>query len=86
MPVYWVLPERLRMLSVQAECLLRPSGPLLIRGFGVRVPGGAPVLSWGFLGSSFILLARRGTTQSAALMHTTHTVHRWRTRTVIPVV
>jgi len=42
MPVYWVLPERLRVLSVQAERPLRPSGPLLICGFGVRVPGGAP--------------------------------------------
>jgi hypothetical protein len=48
MPVYRVLPERLGVLSVQAECPLRPSGPLLIRGFGVRVPGGAPVLTWGF--------------------------------------
>ena len=33
------------MLSVQAERPLRPSGPLLIRGFGVRAPGGAPVKS-----------------------------------------
>ena len=42
MSVYCMLPERLRVLSVQAERSLRPSGPLLIRGFGVRVPGGAP--------------------------------------------
>jgi hypothetical protein len=48
--VYWVLPERLRVLSAQAERSLRPSRPLLIRGFGVRVPGGAPVLTWGFSG------------------------------------
>ena len=45
MSVYCMLPERLRVLSVQAERSLRPSGPLLIRGFGVRVPGGAPVLT-----------------------------------------
>jgi hypothetical protein len=32
------IPERL----VQAERAVRPSSPLLIRGFGVRVPGGAP--------------------------------------------
>jgi hypothetical protein len=25
-----------------------PGGPLLIRGFGVQVPGGAPVLSWAY--------------------------------------
>jgi hypothetical protein len=43
MPVQWVRPERLRVLSVQAERPRRPSGPLLIRGFGVRVPGGAPL-------------------------------------------
>jgi hypothetical protein len=42
MPVYWVLPECLRLLSVQAGRLLPSSGPLLIRGSGVRVPGGAP--------------------------------------------
>ena len=32
---------------VQAERSLRRSGPLLIRGFGVRVPGGAPALNCG---------------------------------------
>ena len=51
MPVYCVLPERLLVLSVQAERPLWPSGPLLIRGFGVRVPGGAPVLTWRFFAS-----------------------------------
>ena len=55
MPVDWVLPERLRVLSVQAERPLRRSGPLLIRGFGVRVPGGAPVLTCGFSRSKVIL-------------------------------
>ena len=34
MPVYWVLPGRLRVLSLQAERPLTPSIPLLIRGFG----------------------------------------------------
>ncbi len=36
------IPETL----VQVERAVRPSSPLLIRGLGVRVPGGAPVLSW----------------------------------------
>jgi hypothetical protein len=31
---------------------------LLIRGFGVRVPGGAPVLTWGFFASSSFLYVR----------------------------
>ena len=35
------IPETL----VQVERTVRPSSPLLIRGFGVRVPGGAPVLN-----------------------------------------
>jgi hypothetical protein len=31
---------------------LRPDAKqLLIRGFGVQVPGGAPVLTWGFVSS-----------------------------------
>src|SRR5437762_85663 len=34
----------------------RPSVALLIRGFGVRVPGGAPVLTWSF----YRLLCRGG--------------------------
>src|SRR6516225_6243705 len=46
MPVYRVLPERLRVLSLQAERPLTPSIPLLIRGFGVRVPGGAPAKTY----------------------------------------
>src|SRR5204863_7791581 len=45
-PVRCVLSVRQRVASVQLECLERPSSPLLIRGFGVRVPGGAPVLAW----------------------------------------
>jgi hypothetical protein len=36
------IPETL----VQVERAVRPSSPLLIRGFGVRVPGGAPVVTW----------------------------------------
>ena len=53
-----VLPERLRVPSVQAERPLRPSRPLLIRGFGVRVPGGAPVLNWGFIAPGLFLCVR----------------------------
>ena len=43
--------------SVQAERSERRSFPLLIRGFGVQVPGGAPVLNWCFC-VHFNLLAR----------------------------
>jgi hypothetical protein len=32
------------------------SQPLLIRGFGVRVPGGAPVLNWNFITPGLLLL------------------------------
>ena len=39
-----VLSEHKSAESVQAERSARRSGPLLIRGFGVQVPGGAPVL------------------------------------------
>src|SRR5690349_10095724 len=36
--------------SMFAPCLLGcPGTPLLIRGFGVRVPGGAPVLTWSYV-------------------------------------
>jgi hypothetical protein len=31
---------------VQVARSERPAGPLLIRGFGVQVPGGAPVVTW----------------------------------------
>jgi hypothetical protein len=31
---------------------------LLIRGFGVQVPGGAPVMTWGFLNHRSFLCAR----------------------------
>jgi hypothetical protein len=34
--------------SSQAEKANEQSSGLLIRGFGVQVPGGAPVLTWGF--------------------------------------
>src|SRR5262249_46597785 len=40
--VHSVLSGRTRDQSVQAVRPGLPSGPLLIRGFGVRVPGGAP--------------------------------------------
>ena len=35
-------------LGTVAEIKIEPSSGLLIRGFGVQVPGGAPVLTWGF--------------------------------------
>jgi hypothetical protein len=44
--VQCVLSGHWRVLSAQVERPERPSSPLLIRGFGVRVPGGAPVLTW----------------------------------------
>jgi hypothetical protein len=34
------------------------SSGLLIRGFGVRVPGGAPVLTWGFTAPGCFLCVR----------------------------
>ena len=40
-----VLSGHTSAASVQAERSVRRSGPLLIRGFGVQVPGGAPVLT-----------------------------------------
>ena len=40
-----VLSVHTAAASVQVECSERRSGPLLIRGFGVQVPGGAPVLT-----------------------------------------
>ena len=47
-PVQCVLSVHIRGLSVQLARSGRFSGLLLIRGFGVQVPGGAPVLTWGF--------------------------------------
>jgi hypothetical protein len=44
--VQYVLSGHWRVVSAQVERPERPSSPLLIRGFGVRVPGGAPVLTW----------------------------------------
>ena len=43
-----VLSVHTSAASVQAERSGRRSFPLLIRGFGVQVPGGAPVLTWPF--------------------------------------
>src|SRR5215472_19227669 len=34
------------------------SSGLLIRGFGVQVPGGAPDLTWGFTASGYFLCVR----------------------------
>jgi len=41
-PVQCVLSVRPRVSSVQVERLVRPRGPLLIRGFRVRAPGAPP--------------------------------------------
>jgi len=69
--------------SVQVERPERPVGPLLIRGFGVRVPGGAPVpTSTKPCRQSGSLLCR-GANRSAASLHTLPTAHHRRTRTVI---
>jgi hypothetical protein len=38
--------------------LLLCSSGLLIRGFGVQVPGGAPVLTWGFIAPGHFLCVR----------------------------
>jgi len=38
--------------------ILEQSSGLLIRGFGVQVPGGAPVLTWGFTAPGHFLRAR----------------------------
>jgi hypothetical protein len=40
--VRYVRSEQIPESLVQVERAVRPSSPLLIRGFGVRVPGGAP--------------------------------------------
>ena len=45
-PVHCVRSGQILGTLVQVERAVRPSSPLLIRGFGVRVPGGAPVLTW----------------------------------------
>jgi hypothetical protein len=42
-PVHCVRSGQILETLVQVERAVRCSGPLLIRGFGVRVPGGAPV-------------------------------------------
>jgi hypothetical protein len=50
-----------RATSAQAERLERQGGPLLIRGFVVQVPGGAPVNS--------LLKARRHPNPPPAMSH-----------------
>ena len=39
----------LALLSISSRRITKHSSGLLIRGFGVQVPGGAPVLTWGFI-------------------------------------
>ena len=43
--VHWVRSGQIPETLVQVERAVRPSSSLLIRGFGVRVPGGAPVFA-----------------------------------------
>ena len=45
-------------MNVLVDCENRTPEQLLIRGFGVQVPGGAPVLTWGY--ARFTALASRG--------------------------
>ena len=66
--------------SVLVEGLERPGGPLLIRGFGVRVPGGAPAPTSTKPCRKPASLPGRGANRSAA---SRHTAHQPRTRTVI---
>jgi hypothetical protein len=47
--------------SVQVERWQHRAGLLLIRGFGVRVPGGAPVLTWGNTPPGLLFSILRGT-------------------------
>jgi hypothetical protein len=61
--------------SVQLVRSGRFSGLLLIRGFGVQVPGGAPVLTWCFSALAALSGRWRGTSWSAASLHTVHTQH-----------
>jgi len=61
--------------SVQAVRPGRPDGPLLIRGFGVQVPGGAPVLTWPFSAREWFRRPWRGTSRSAASLHIVHSMH-----------
>ena len=50
--VHCVLSGHIRGTSVQPVRSGRLSGLLLIRGLGVQVPGGAPVLTWRFYASA----------------------------------
>src|SRR5205807_5129514 len=46
---HWSRPSGFHVRSMFARMSrYHPVAPLLIRGFGVRVPGGAPVLTWGY--------------------------------------
>jgi hypothetical protein len=58
-PVRCVRSGQIPETLVQVERTVPPSSPLLIRGFGVRVPGGAPVLTWAI--SHVVACQRDGT-------------------------
>ena len=48
----------LALFDSSSRRISEQSSGLLIRGFGVRVPGGAPVLTWGFTAPGHFLCAR----------------------------
>ena len=48
----------LALLDTSSSSINEQSSGLLIRGFGVQVPGGAPVLTWGFTPPGHFLFAR----------------------------
>src|SRR5215469_3963285 len=96
-PVHCVRPGQIPETLVQAERRVRRSSPLLIRGFGVRVLGGAPVLCAPVLTCSESLFGLRswpgvertlsarcsGRPQGAAA---THTYAGYNRRTILPAL
>jgi hypothetical protein len=72
LPVQCVLSGHIRGTSVQPVRLWRLSGLLLIRGLGGQVPGGAPFLTWCYLALAPPGGRWRGTSRSAASLHTVH--------------
>jgi len=48
----------LALFDSSSKRISEQSSGLLIRGFGVRVPGGAPVLTWGFIAPGHFLCVR----------------------------
>ena len=48
----------LALSDSSSERVIEQRSGLLIRGFGVQVPGGAPVLTWGFIAPGHFLCVR----------------------------